>query len=623
MKNLTTNLRKIFLYYLVITFVLACSSSESDIEQDDQSLNDIITVNADNLTVTVDENIPNGALVGTVIGTTNNGNVTYNIISQTPENALLISTSTGELRVNDASAFDYEVNKRIAAVVRVSNGAVFEDVIVEININNLTEINAENFLITIDENPEEGFVLGMVQVTTDNRSISYSIASESVSGALNINQNTGELTVGDASIFDYELNASISGTVLALIDGTDEEEVPFEINLNNLNEVSTEDLVVSTDENTPNGTSLGLVIANSDLGGIVYTIASQTPQNALNIDQATGELRVSDETLFDYEQRVSITAVVTVATNDESKNSNITVNLNNVSEITLQNASFSIDENPDSGDVIGTVMATTDEGVLEYIVDNQSLPNAINIDRNTGEVTVSDHILFDYEANTEIRASLFLSNGIQSLHSAIIITINDVPGDNDQILNSLSTSANAYIAAAEGDWVAITAQEYAEVRRRVIGSSAGTSDSFFNSGTDATFQIQDMTIRPSDQFSNTFVQNSYIYAFRYKADSPGPHIGVKVKVGMEENTFLLDYGNALPQHSGAIEHYFVLKGGGPIINFGFRSRGVIGMYTPGIMIPRADNIRRYRFQNGDVTDVPFGFFGVPLYQALRTTVKQW
>ncbi len=74
-------------------------------------------------------------------------------------------------------------------------------------------VNLQDLAVTLDENPLNGDVVGTVQsdVTTTN----FSITSQSPSGALAINTNTGELTIADAMLFDFETNPSITANVTA------------------------------------------------------------------------------------------------------------------------------------------------------------------------------------------------------------------------------------------------------------------------------------------------------------------------------------------------------------------------------------------------------------------------
>lgn len=77
-----------------------------------------------------------------------------------------------------------------------------------------TSINLQNLEVTIDENPTNGQVVGSVQSNSSN-ALTYSITTQTPAGALSINASTGELTVLDETLFDFEANPTITATVSA------------------------------------------------------------------------------------------------------------------------------------------------------------------------------------------------------------------------------------------------------------------------------------------------------------------------------------------------------------------------------------------------------------------------
>lgn len=94
--------------------------------------------------------------------------------------------------------------------------------------------------------------------------------------------------------------------------------------------VNLADLQATIDENPTNGQVVGTVQSNSS-SSLIFSIASQTPAGALEINSATGQLTVLDETLFDFETNPTITA--TVSATGASNQSTVTINLDNVNEI--------------------------------------------------------------------------------------------------------------------------------------------------------------------------------------------------------------------------------------------------------------------------------------------------
>lgn len=99
------------------------------------------------------------------------------------------------------------------------------------------QIEIADFEATIDENPEQGSVLGMVSVTNSSGVVSYTLGNENPVGALSINSN-GELSVADASLFDFETNPVIS-TEVTVTDDKSSGSGTITINLNDVDESKT------------------------------------------------------------------------------------------------------------------------------------------------------------------------------------------------------------------------------------------------------------------------------------------------------------------------------------------------------------------------------------------------
>ena len=74
-------------------------------------------------------------------------------------------------------------------------------------------ITASNLSSSINENPEVGSAIGTVQASVTSGSLQYSLVSQSVSGALTVNASTGEVTVADASPFDFETLQTLTAVI--------------------------------------------------------------------------------------------------------------------------------------------------------------------------------------------------------------------------------------------------------------------------------------------------------------------------------------------------------------------------------------------------------------------------
>lgn len=289
---------------------------------------------------------------------------------------------------------------------------VMPEIIVEINVQNLT--------VTIDENPTNGQSLGTVE-TDGEGTLNFSITSQTPTGALSINSGTGELTVADAALFDFETNPEITATI-SVVGAANTSTVT--IDLNDLDEISAQDLTVAIDENPTDGQVVGSIQVDGG-GTLSFSITSQTPAGALAINTSTGGLTVVDPNLFDFETNPILTATVSVDNSVNTTTAIATINLNDVDEITVQDLNTSIDENPSTGATIGTLPATGG-GSLTFTITFQNPSGAFNIDENTGELSVADETLFDFETNPNMLATISVDNGVSSVSANAFVGINDV-----------------------------------------------------------------------------------------------------------------------------------------------------------------------------------------------------
>lgn len=116
-----------FLFLSLVT--LSCSK--------DDGAEPLPVVTLSDFTASIDENSKNGTSLGKVSATTDKGNLTYSITSQTPNGALAINATTGEITIADETAFDYETNTEITAKVKVVNGETTKTANVTITINDV------------------------------------------------------------------------------------------------------------------------------------------------------------------------------------------------------------------------------------------------------------------------------------------------------------------------------------------------------------------------------------------------------------------------------------------------------------------------------------------------------
>ena len=195
--------------------------------------------------------------------------------------------------------------------------------------------------------------------------------------------------------------------------------------------ITVEDFDGAIDENEAKATSLGIVVATASEGTLVYSIESQNPEGAVSINSETGELSIADDTIFDYETNTTVTGVINATVGNTTNTLDFTITINDVEDASLtisSSSDFFIDENPETGAIIGSVVATTNgSATLIYSIENVSTLGAIVINDLSGEITVAESEIFDFETITEITATIQVALGdIKSDTQDITITILDL-----------------------------------------------------------------------------------------------------------------------------------------------------------------------------------------------------
>lgn len=166
---------------------------------------------------------------------------------------------------------------------------------------------------------------------------------------------------------------------------------------NNSTPINLQDLQVTIDENPTNGDFVGTVQSNSTTA-LTFSIVSQTPASALEIDPATGELSVLDAGLFDFETNPTITAII--SSSEAMNTATVTVNLANVNEIGDYNYGGVIFWIDPTDNTKGLVCAVTDQSSSIRWHDTQqpSITGTTSISLQTGS-TNTDFIIASLGSN--------------------------------------------------------------------------------------------------------------------------------------------------------------------------------------------------------------------------------
>ncbi|MEM7298705.1 MAG: cadherin domain-containing protein, partial [Bacteroidota bacterium] len=379
----------------------------------------------------VNENSPIATVVGSVSASDpENDDLVYAIISGNDSGTFRMGGHSGEISIEDPDILDFEVNPTFILSVEVSDGVLTEYATITVNLNDQNEApTLENKDFTIDENSEVGTTIGIVQATDpENDNLTFSINSGNEMGAFQIDQNSGELTVAGPEILDFEAHSNFS-VEIKVSDGELSNLSVVNINLIDINEApSVESGTFEINENSPVSTLVGTITASDpENDDLAYAIISGNDSGTFKVDEQFGEISIEDPDILDFE--VNPTFILTVEVSDRvlTEDATITINLNDENEApTLEGKVFTLDENSEVGTTVGIVPASDPENDnLTFSINSGNEMGAFQIDQDSGELTVADPEILDFEAHSNFSVEIKASDGELSDVSVVNINLID------------------------------------------------------------------------------------------------------------------------------------------------------------------------------------------------------
>jgi subtilisin family serine protease/subtilisin-like proprotein convertase family protein len=187
------------------------------------------------------ENAGAGTAVGIVNATDPDGGaMTYAILAGNSGDAFFIDPDTGEISVNSSSALDFESTPSFNLTVQVTDDEGLTDTgNVTINLADVSEAPlVANQSFDVSENSGSGTYIGTVAASDPDAgdSLSYAIIGGNQGTAFAIDAGTGQITVNNGSVIDFETYPTFVLTVQAIDDSGLSANANVTISLNDVNE---------------------------------------------------------------------------------------------------------------------------------------------------------------------------------------------------------------------------------------------------------------------------------------------------------------------------------------------------------------------------------------------------
>lgn len=256
-------------------------------------------------------------------------------------------------------------------------------------VNNAPFFTNDLFVFDVNENSEASAVVGTALASDVNQDpLSYSIKSQSVTGALAIGAANGELTVADSAIFDYEKLEAITLTVKVTDNGPESytEEVEVTVNIVDVNEAPAflvERYNLVTGEKSVDNEQIGMpVIAfDPEQDVLTYSIGEQTKEGAMAIDAATAQLSIADASKLVADSTMTIKVVASDGELTDTATISVFV-LKTVGIAGLTQNTFIVYPNPSNG--------------IMNIKFNEATDATVQIVNIAGQVVYQNDIISDF-----------------------------------------------------------------------------------------------------------------------------------------------------------------------------------------------------------------------------------
>ncbi|KAF0201999.1 MAG: outer membrane adhesin-like [Bacteroidetes bacterium] len=399
-------------------------------------------------------NPSNGTNIGVMIATDPNPGQTlrYNITGGNTNNAFYILSATGMIRVGNSSAVNPGVFNLTVRVTDNGSPIMWTEATATITVgggsNQPPVITNQSF--SVAANPPGGTQVGTVVATDPNagQTLSFSITSGNTNNAFNITSSSGLITVGNSAavnpgVFNLTVRATDNGSPVMWSEAT------VSINVSG---TSNQPPVIanqsfSINENSPNGTLAGTVIASDPNSGqtLTYSIIGGNTGGAFNINASNGNLTVGNTTLLNFEVNPVFNLTVRVTDNGSGNlwsQATVTVNLIDVNEPPVLNpGTFSVTQFAPNGTFVGAVSGyDPDLGQsVTYQIISGNTSGAFHVNYNNGSINVVNGSALNPNVNPVFFLNIRIrDNGSPSLSSTGIIRI-DVLSNKTELVEETLT----------------------------------------------------------------------------------------------------------------------------------------------------------------------------------------
>ena len=375
------------------------------------------TFDAETAERSVAENSLAGAAVGDPVAATDRNTDTGDVLTYTLSGddaaSFDIDSASGQISVGADTMLDYESDTTSYSVtVTVTDSTDLTDTIdvtiTVTDVNDAPTFAAETTDFSVDENSAAGTVVGSVTADDEDAddTLKYTIAASAASASdesddsasFAIDEDTGEISVAEGAMLDYETKSSYMVTVTATDPDGESDTIAVTITLNDLNEAPMFDAdtaELSVDENSAADTPVGDPVDAYDDDGdtLTYTISGSVANGSDESNGSNGsdESNGSNGSGDSNGSNGSDDPVSNGSETSDSGGSDDSVS--NGSDDPVSNGSNGSDESNGSN---GSDESNGSNGSDESNGSDDPAPS-FTIDSATGQISVAEGAMLDHE----------------------------------------------------------------------------------------------------------------------------------------------------------------------------------------------------------------------------------
>ena len=378
------------------------------------------------------ENSPPGSTVGAPVTATDlDGEMLTYSLGGADAASFAVGSRSGQITVGAGTTLDYETRTGYSVTVYATDGKQAASILVTIAVIDLLEFDEGGSTTRrVAENSPPGSTVGAPVTATgpDGDTLTYSLGGADA-GSFAIDPLSGQITVGDGTLLDYETRTGYSVTVHASA-GTETASIRVAIAVIDLLEF---DAGSSTTrrvaENSPPGSTVGAPVTATDPDGdpLTYSLGG-ADAGSFAIDPHSGQITVGDGTVLDYESTSRYRVTVYATDGTEAASIQVTIAVIDVLDFDEGGSTTRrVAENSPPGSTVGApVTATHPDGDRLFYWLGGADAHHFAIDLHSGQITVGDGTVLDYESTSRYRVTVYTSDGRVATSIPVTIEVIDL-----------------------------------------------------------------------------------------------------------------------------------------------------------------------------------------------------